>query len=187
VTLLNLHKPRDRTHYEHFRAYHGSFYRAVEASSVTPFAPRALDRALAAVVVAAARHYDTALSPPDAVRRLATHPAVRDVVTGILRRRGSTASVDDAAIQRAIARTIELFDLWEKVAAEQVATGGAFTYEESAAQRRLLQYPLDPSSETLSPAHQQFGAARSMRDVEYSVFLKTCDPFGRSLREADND
>jgi hypothetical protein len=187
VTLLNLHKPRDRTHYEHFRAYHGSFYRAVEATSVTPFAPRALDRALAAVVVAAARHYDTALSPPDAVRRLSTHPAVRDVVAGILRRRADTAGVDDATIVRAITRAIELFDLWEAVADEQVATGGQFTYEESGAQKRLLQYPLDRSSESLSPAHQQFVAARSMRDVEYSVFLKTCDPYGRSLQEADSD
>jgi Helicase conserved C-terminal domain len=187
VTLLNLHKPRDRTHYEHFRAFHGSFYRAVEATSVTPFAPRALDRALAAVVVAAARHYDTALSPPDAVKRLAAYPAVRDVVTGILRRRAGTAEVDEAAIKRAVNRTIELFDMWQTVADEQVATGSAFTYEESGAQRRLLQYPLDRSSETLSPAHQQFVAARSMRDVEYSVFLKTCDPFGKPLQEADND
>jgi hypothetical protein len=187
VTLLNLHKPRDRTHYEHFRAYHGSFYRTVEATSVTPFAPRALDRALAAVVVAAARHYDTALSPPDAVKRLAAYPAVRDVVTGILRRRAGTAEVDEAAIKRAVNRTIELFDLWQTVANEQVATGSAFTYEESGAQRRLLQYPLDRSSETLSPEHQQFVAARSMRDVEYSVLLKTCDPFGKPLQEADND
>jgi hypothetical protein len=46
VTLLNIHKPRDRTHYEQFRSFHLSFYRAVEATSVTPFAPRALDRAL---------------------------------------------------------------------------------------------------------------------------------------------
>ncbi len=139
------------------------------------------------MVVAAARHYDTALSPPDAVRLLATHPAVRDVVTGILRRRAGTAGVDDATIARAITRTVELFDLWEEVAAEQTSTGGAFTYEESGAQRRLLQYTLDRLSETLSPAHQQFAAARSMRDVEYSVFLKTCDPSGRPLQEADND
>jgi hypothetical protein len=187
VTLLNLHKPRDRTHYEHFRAYHASFYRAVEATSVTPFAPRALDRALAAVVVAAARHYDPALSPPDAVRRLADHPAARGAVATILRKRGHSAGVDDAAIDRAVARATELFDMWEDVAVEQTATGGAFTYEESGAQRRLLQYPLDVSSETLKPAHQQFVAARSMRDVEYSVFLKPCDPFGRSLQEADSD
>ncbi len=41
VTLLNVHKPRDRSHYERFEAYHATFYRSVEATSVTPFAPRA--------------------------------------------------------------------------------------------------------------------------------------------------
>ena len=40
-------QPRDRSHYERFEAYHESFYRAVEATSVTPFSPRALDRGLA--------------------------------------------------------------------------------------------------------------------------------------------
>jgi hypothetical protein len=44
VTLLNVHRPRDRSHYERFEAYHASFYRAVEATSVTPFSPRAIDR-----------------------------------------------------------------------------------------------------------------------------------------------
>jgi hypothetical protein len=48
VTLLNVHRPRDRSHYERFAAWHESFYRAVEATSVTPFSPRALDRGLAA-------------------------------------------------------------------------------------------------------------------------------------------
>ena len=47
VTILNIHKPRDRSHYERFAAYHESFYRSVEATSVTPFSPRALDRGLA--------------------------------------------------------------------------------------------------------------------------------------------
>ena len=56
VTLLNVHKPRDRSHFERFEAFHESFYRAVEATSVTPFSPRAVDRGLPAVVVALARH-----------------------------------------------------------------------------------------------------------------------------------
>ena len=46
VVVLNLHKPRDRTHFEQFGQFHRSFYRAVEATSVTPWAARALDRAL---------------------------------------------------------------------------------------------------------------------------------------------
>ncbi|BCL39175.1 DISARM system helicase DrmA [Nostoc sp. MS1] len=44
VTLLNIHRPRDRSHYERFFAWHSTFYRAVEATSVTPFSPRAIDR-----------------------------------------------------------------------------------------------------------------------------------------------
>ncbi len=40
ITILNIHKPRDRSHYERFAAYHQSFYRCVEATSVTPFSPR---------------------------------------------------------------------------------------------------------------------------------------------------
>ena len=36
VTLMNVHRPRDRSHYERFQNWHNSFYRAVEASSVTP-------------------------------------------------------------------------------------------------------------------------------------------------------
>ena len=48
VTILNVHKPRDRSHYERFAAYHETFYRSVEATSVTPFSPRALDKGLAA-------------------------------------------------------------------------------------------------------------------------------------------
>jgi len=45
VTLFNIHRPRDRSHYERFETYHSTFYRAVEATSVTPFSPRAIDRA----------------------------------------------------------------------------------------------------------------------------------------------
>jgi hypothetical protein len=41
ITMLNVHKPRDRSHYERFEAWHASFYRSVEATSVTPFSPRA--------------------------------------------------------------------------------------------------------------------------------------------------
>ena len=45
LTILNVHKPRDRAHHESFRTYHDAFYRAVEATSVTPWAARAMDRA----------------------------------------------------------------------------------------------------------------------------------------------
>src|SRR5262249_55321586 len=51
ISVYNWTRPRDLSHYERFEHYHGTFYQQVEALSVTPFAPRALDRALSAVFV----------------------------------------------------------------------------------------------------------------------------------------
>ncbi len=56
VTILNNAKPRDRSHYESFSTWHNTLYRDVEATSVTPFAPRAREKALHAVLVALLRH-----------------------------------------------------------------------------------------------------------------------------------
>ncbi|WP_308406732.1 helicase-related protein [Streptomyces sudanensis] len=55
VTLYNWSRPRDLAHYEDFEHYHATFYRQVEALSVTPFTRRALDRGVAATYVAALR------------------------------------------------------------------------------------------------------------------------------------
>src|SRR5439155_20601971 len=54
VTILNIHKPRDRSHYERFAYYHQTFYRSVEATSATPFSTSALDRGLAGTLYALA-------------------------------------------------------------------------------------------------------------------------------------
>ena len=186
VTLLNLHKPRDRTHYEQFRAFHASFYRAVEATSVTPFAPRALDRALAAVIVAAARHAEPELTPSAAVVRLKDHPDVRQAVLAMIRERAVAAGADPAITQRAVDRTRELLDAWDTVTARQTSAGTAFAYEDGGAQRRLLQYPLDPGTATLDPEHRQFSAARSMRDVEYGSYLRILDPRGNLIQGASD-
>ena len=56
VTVLNNAKARDRSHFETFAGWHQTLYRDVEATSVTPFASRARDRALHAALVAAVRH-----------------------------------------------------------------------------------------------------------------------------------
>jgi hypothetical protein len=53
--VFNWARPRDLSHYEQFEHYHATFYQQVEALSVTPFAPRALDRGLAALLVSYAR------------------------------------------------------------------------------------------------------------------------------------
>jgi hypothetical protein len=55
VVLYGQSKPRDRSHYENFRPYHQKLYAQVEPTSVTPFSPPAVDRALHGLIVAAVR------------------------------------------------------------------------------------------------------------------------------------
>ncbi|WP_405393503.1 DISARM system helicase DrmA [Microbispora hainanensis] len=62
ITLYNWSRPRDLAHYEDFEHYHATFYRQVEALSVTPYTARALDRGTTAAFVAAVRNVEEAHS-----------------------------------------------------------------------------------------------------------------------------
>ena len=61
IGLFTAYRPRDRSRFETHRTWHGALYRDVEPTSVTPFAPRARDRALHAPFVAIAAHENTDL------------------------------------------------------------------------------------------------------------------------------
>ncbi|MEJ6486267.1 helicase-related protein [Nostoc punctiforme UO1] len=50
VTLYSPTRPRDRSHFEKFRSYHQQLYAQVEPTSITPFSPPVLDRALHAIM-----------------------------------------------------------------------------------------------------------------------------------------
>ncbi len=58
IVFANYYKTQARSlsHYENFRAYHSSFYRFVEPSSLTPFTQQVRNRALHAALVTAVRH-----------------------------------------------------------------------------------------------------------------------------------
>jgi hypothetical protein len=104
----------------------------------------------------------------------------------MVRERAAAAGANPAIAQRAVDRTIELLDAWETVAARQTSSGSAFGYDEGGPQRRLLQHPLDPGASTLDLEHQQFVAARSMRDVEYGAYLRVLDPRGNTIHGASD-
>jgi hypothetical protein len=181
VTVLNLHKPRDRMHYEQFGHFHRTFYRAVEATSVTPWAARALDRALAAVVVTIARHIEPGLTPEQAVQALQNHDPVRKLVVDALLARAPAGAV--AGGHAVLRDAIEgLLRDWAIVADEMTRNGGAFNYGKRP--QHLLYDPLDPALTNLSPEHQRFIAGRSMRDVEPNAYLKVRDPYGAPIANA---
>jgi len=175
VTLLNAHKPRDRSHFEHFAAYHQSFYRGVEATSVTPFSPRAVDRGLAGVVVALARLGDARLTAADAAARIAEVKDELGFIGDVLAERVEVHKkgrpdddpVDDVkAMLRA--RIDELLDQWDHVVRDDPSQDGLAyqKYEEGQSKRPLLRMPLDEDLSGCKTYERAFVANRSMRDVE---------------------
>jgi hypothetical protein len=185
LAVLNLHKPRDRLHFEQFGQFHRTFYRAVEATSVTPWAARALDRALAAVVVAAARHTNPRLTPDSAVNELRNNAGVRVEVRDAIVARAPEHMI--AGGRAALSALIDdILDAWVETAEEQAAGGNAFAYSKKKSPHRLLHMPLEPEIDNLLPPHRRFVAGRSMRDVEANVALKVRDPNGNPIANADD-
>ncbi len=181
VTLLNIHRHRDRSHYERFQYWHQTFYRAVEATSVTPFSSRALDRGLAAVTVALARlGIDTMTPPKGAANITKERNAINDVVKYLAERASSHQKGDttqDDLARHVNDRVADLLDTWDNI---QHQNKGGLQYNRSEAEGvgHLL---LDASELWTEPkpslAHQKFKAPRSLRDVELSVPVWVIDPF----------
>lgn len=176
VTILNVHRARDRSHYERFATYHQSFYRSVEATSVTPFSPRALDRGLAGTLVALARHGNTPLTAPKGATEILKERAKLDWVAQALAARAAAQAENNNAAeairQRLLDRSKDLLDEWEKIAKEYQGVGTNLQYQQEEGSARPLLYTfLDPELKKLPGRHRKFRANRSMRDVEPSVNL----------------
>jgi hypothetical protein len=180
VTLLNIHKPRDRSHYERFRYYHETFYRSVEVSSVTPFAARALDRGFAGALVGLARHALSPLTPPQGVEsitlvRSALEARLLDAFLGRVRQQPFTDEAEREECLRSVQnRVVDLLDAWRKIFDDYHAVGVPMQYQkyELNQPKPLLREVLDKNFE--SELHKKFRTNRSLRDVEPEVnlFLK---------------
>ena len=172
VTLLNVHKPRDRSHYERFEAWHASFYRAVEVTSVTPFSPRAIDRGLAAVTVALARLSNPALTPALAAAQVAAHRQALERVAETISRRAEahdllTHEDAEALRQEVLNKVRDLLDSWQHVAGNLPS----LQYGREVGGPPLLRQPLDPDLPSRDSHERKFKANRSLRDVEPAVNL----------------
>jgi hypothetical protein len=189
VTIYNVHKPRDRSHYERFAAYHESFYRSVEATSVTPFSPRALDKGLAATLVGLIRQQHQPMTPPlGAIEILNERARLEFAIRALAERAYSFSDLPpeeaERIRQRVRERVLDLLDDWAKIAQgyQQVGTGLQYNPVEAGGAKQLLYDFLSPDVRNLPPTNprMKFRANRSLRDVEPNVNV-----WVRTLENAD--
>src|SRR5690606_10295557 len=128
-TVLTWARPRDLSHYETFEHYHATFYKHVEALSVTPFSAGAISRGLAALLVSLIRQPGFEFNSNDKAMLMASmrnHQHVNDAIDAITRRAELIAGVDAAdEIRQQLKRKM---DLWQK-RAQRVSEGSLLGYE----------------------------------------------------------
>lgn len=189
LTLLNVHKPRDRSHYERFRHYHETFYRSVEVPSVTPFSARALDRGLAGTLVGLARHSDRRLTAPRGAEKIDQIRAELEpeLITAFEERVRSQPISDQEELEERLrsvrARISDLLDSWVRLVKWQTEVGGKLQYQkyEPGDGKPLLRDMLEENFETVH--HRKFRANRSLRGVEPQVNVSIYDHWETETQE----
>jgi hypothetical protein len=165
-TVLTWARPRDLSHYETFEHYHATFYKHVEAQSVTPFSPRAMDRGLTGTLLSVMRLENPAFNPnpgagaldkpdrPEAVE-------ARDLLVG----RAWEMSHEAALRDLASSEIKERLDEW----ANEAGKGGrTLAYEKKGPNRATMVALLKRPG---IQAWDNFTVPMSMREVEPGVSL----------------
>ncbi|MEQ4209655.1 helicase-related protein [Actinopolymorpha sp. B9G3] len=178
VTVYNSGRSRDLSHYENFAAYHRMLYRHVEATGATPFAPRARDRALHAILVSLARHRVAAAGPSRAAADAANWLDDLEALVAVILARAKAVRAhegecpDDESDQTIRSELLDLIDNWAESRVSHYEgwfnrQRGALLVEASRVlgrEEREIDFP---------PADPPWPTLTSMRDVdaESSVFL----------------
>ena len=163
-TVLTWARPRDLSHYETFEHYHATFYKHVEAQSVTPFAPRALDRGLMGMMVSLLRLGSDDLNPNIGAQNLddTSRPDIGYVKKTIsdrawkVKNKASKKNAEDMVENRV--------DLWVKEATKPGRQLGYETRRRIGELAALLKRPG-------ALAWDEFTVPTSMREVEPGVNL----------------
>jgi hypothetical protein len=164
-TIYNWARPRDLSHYESFEHYHATFYSHVEALSVTPFAPRALDRGLSALLVSLVRLCDGRYAANESASTLEREdPRVQRTID-VIAKRGELVEGQKAVGEMLRKQLERRIDEWLS-AAEPKPGGARLAYKpkKDGVTRGLLTQPTAGRWST-------FTCLNSLRDVEPSVEL----------------
>jgi hypothetical protein len=169
-TIYNWARPRDLSYYEGFEHYHATFYTHVEALSVTPFAPRAIDRGLTALMVSLVRHAEangigkTWNPEPGAQDVPAGSSKIEDLLSGIVSRAEYVTADPNvaSAIEQQLAYRLSG---WNQRQQQAVSVGAALAYKgKGGTAQPLLRVP--PPGEW-----DEWSAPNSLRETEPNVNL----------------
>lgn len=168
ITLYNFGRPRDLSHFEHFAGYHSALYRSVEATSVTPWAPRARDKALHAMFAAIIRHLVEGMSGDDAAIRFdPKHPEVLRAVDFILARaRSASHGIEEQETREDLADIVEQ---WAKRSRDGRAEGSLNYWEKKAPYGKTSPHLMYAAEEGTRHGLLAWPTPNSMREVEPST------------------
>lgn len=160
ITLYNPYRPRDLSHYENFTAYHKQLYRYVEGTTATPFAARARDRFLHALIIIAIRLYYENMSQEPKNITLMSNEEIDDVVNIIVKR---ISVVDPSSVSEAKNEIKYFIDEWKNI----VTCGTNIVY--SGKYKEDVVRLMVPYSENHKSTEK--GTLQSMRDVDQNSGL----------------
>lgn len=116
VVLYGQSKPRDRSHYERFRPYHQRLYAQVEPTSVTPFSPPAVERALHGIVVAAVRQLGMIATDSTKPSPFPLGPGtpLRDLIETMIEERVNLVAPDERdSVMKRFQRRLDEWRVWQ--------------------------------------------------------------------------
>ena len=177
ATVLTWARPRDLSHYETFEHYHATFYQHVEAQSVTPFSPRALDRGLTGAMLSVMRHGYAPFAANDGAGAMDS-PSRAEMLETIDAVSSRTWEVTEDPQKRALTET-ELKERADRWAKEAGVGGRTLVYRKRGAGPTA--YPL--VSQPNANPWDDWTVPMSMREVEPGVRLVMDDE--HSIGESD--
>lgn len=161
IATYNQAKSRDRSHFEQFTQYHQSFYKYVEATSITPFADRARDRALQTIYIMLCRYLIDDLRANDAAINYKKHDKnalelreIRDYIFEYVQ------NIDPNELDNVRSEIEEIEEEWNRLA----RTKNELIYKDYFCTDKAL-FDMDSDEES------RFRALNSMRSVETTANL----------------
>lgn len=115
-SLFSPSKPRDRSHYEYFRAFHKAYYRHVEPTSVTPFSIPSQERGLHGAFLSLVRMCSSIYKEDHASAILAKDVEIRSLAEAFLARIDRARDGDATDTRQ---RLQSFLDFWHQRAAEK--------------------------------------------------------------------